>query len=104
MSKARAKKREVPVWDGERHRLYFRGKLIKRYRRPAPLHWRILETFQEEGWPESIFDPLLPNQDLERSPHERLRDVVWRLNRAANGGGIRFECDDGGERACWFAT
>jgi hypothetical protein len=102
--KTRKKKREVPVWDRENLRLYFRRTLIKRYRRLAPLHWRILDTFQEEEWPEFVFDPLLPLKGAEQSPHKRLRGVVAMLNRALKGSGIRFESDNGGDRVRWSAT
>ena len=101
--KKSAGKREVPVWDGVGHRLYFRGELIKRYRRPAPLHWLILSAFQEDGWPEFIDDPLPPDPNLRQHPHERLRDVVRGVNRSLNGSGIHFECN-GDECLRWSAT
>src|SRR5262245_43464586 len=56
-------KRTIPVtsrpcWDSSRRELTLRGTVVKRYRVPAQNQERILATFEEEGWPDHIDDPL----------------------------------------------
>jgi hypothetical protein len=46
-----------PWWDGERHELLFNGSSVKRYVKPGPEQEKILQVFEEEGWPECIDDP-----------------------------------------------
>ena len=50
----------IPVWVKERYTLLLDGEVIKKVRRPilARNQIMILDAFQEEGWPNRIYDPL----------------------------------------------
>ncbi len=89
----------VPHWDPWRRELWFDGVLIKQFRQPSPYQEMILFTFQEEGWPPSIDDPLpyTPEQDSKR----RLNQAVRNLNRSHKVKLIRFGGDGTGNRITW---
>jgi hypothetical protein len=97
-----------PAWDAERRELRFRGRLVKRFRSPAPNQERVLAALEEEAWPPRIDDPLPPHADQDSK--RRLRDTIATLNRGQDairffadgrGQGIRWEpasgCDDDGQ-------
>jgi hypothetical protein len=88
-----------PHWNADRRELTYRGRLVKRYRRPAANQERILAAFEEEGWPAAIDDPLPgePNAD----PRERLHEAVRRLNGRQQQAQILFERDGTGGRILW---
>ena len=67
-----------PHYDTARRELTVAGKLIKRFRRPSKNQVGLLMAFEEEGWPEMIFDPL-PGEANVDAKH-RLRDTVYHLN------------------------
>ncbi len=50
--------RDLPHWDGELRVLMIHGLVVKRFRTPASSQELILATFQEDGWPLRIDDPL----------------------------------------------
>jgi hypothetical protein len=89
---------EVPFWDEERRELWFRNRLVKCFRQPAPNQEAILQAFQEEGWPHRIDDPLSPNGKVK--PKVRLHDTVKFLNHQATRL-LRFRGDGTGEAVCW---
>src|SRR5262249_44185846 len=68
-----------PHWDSEWHRLYFGPTIVKEFRLPAANQETILMSFEEEGWPARIDDPLPPGPDTD-SKH-RLHDTIKSLNR-----------------------
>jgi hypothetical protein len=68
----------MPVWDGTRRELRFGAQVIKRFRQPAKNQETILASFQEEGWPAHIDDPLFGGD--ERDAQERLHNAIKRLN------------------------
>ena len=51
----------TPEWNDETRVLCLGTVVIKQYRVPAPVQAAILSTFQEEGWPARIDDPLPPD-------------------------------------------
>jgi hypothetical protein len=63
----------VPHWDQDRRVLTFDGKICKIYVHEALNQWKILQAFQEEGWPPWIHDPL-PGPDHKRK--QRLADTL----------------------------
>ena len=74
--------------------------MIKVFTQPAPNQETILATFQDDGWPFHIDNPLSPT--LDRDGKVRLHDTITRLNRnqqrrllyfrsVNNGDGIRWE-------------
>jgi hypothetical protein len=77
----------VPTWDGTARRLLFRGQVCKQFARPAPNQERILATFQEEGWPDAVDDPLPAGKLAQtvESLNDRLQHIKFRLNGAGTG-------------------
>lgn len=88
-----------PLWDPDRHELLLCGQLVKRFRHCSPNQERVLNVFQEEGWPEVIHDPLIPNG--ESCPKRRLNDTIKGLNHCQENRLIRFRGDGTGEGVRW---
>ena len=86
-----------PVWDRENKKLYWGLTTIRRFRniKRAKNVVRVLDEFQELGWPRRIDDPLpSPSPDPER-----LRDTVKRLNERLEI--IQFRADGSGQGIEW---
>jgi len=88
-----------PQWNALRRELTLAGKLIKRFRQRPGIQEHILQTFEEEGWPDAIDDPL-PGR-AGKDAHERLHNAVQRLNRCQKEAFVRFERDGTGSRILW---
>lgn len=88
-----------PRWDPASRTLYVGARIVKRYRVPAVLQERILNAFQEEGWPTHVYDPLSPNGD--KSTKRRLHDTIKALNRHHRCRLIRFIGNGNGEAVGW---
>jgi hypothetical protein len=90
-----------PDWDAIRRELWFQGRLVKRFRLPAPNQESILMAFQEHGWPTRIVDPLprLPSPLAQG----RLRNTIGALNRSQIHELLRFHGDGTGEGVLWEA-
>ena len=89
----------VPKWDSERRELRVDQRIIKRYRWPAANQERILDAFEEEGWPHRIDDPIPPDRSTE--PRQRLRDTINSLNNSLEPMLIRFRGDGTGRGIIW---
>jgi hypothetical protein len=93
---------DIPVslcWDSCAREFRFGDRLIKRFRVPAANQERILDAFQEEGWPTHIDDPLPPVQELDSK--RRLHDTINRLNRNQKDSLVRFHGDGRGQGVHW---
>ncbi|MEO1615005.1 MAG: hypothetical protein AAFV88_04095 [Planctomycetota bacterium] len=88
-----------PIWNRDRRELMYRGKLVKRFRLPSPNQELVLLSFQEDGWPSRIDDPLPPV--FEKDVKRRLRDTINSLNRYQKSTGLRFAGDGTGEGVIW---
>ena len=89
----RSKERK-PVWDKLRRELRFDGELVKRFKWPAENQMRVLDAFQEQGWPSHIQDPLLPPV---LNAKQRLQDTLFCLNARHPVNVIRFRGDGTGK-------
>jgi hypothetical protein len=91
----------LPDWNKSLGELRFDGQLIKIVRRlkAATNVIRILDAFQEMGWPSQTDDPLPPQQGLQQTPTQRLRETVKSLNQGLKA--IRFRTDGTGEGVVW---
>jgi hypothetical protein len=89
----------LPRWDAVQRALRVDGQVVKQFRLPAANQERVLVTFQEEGWPPRISDPLPPRQDID--PKVRLRDTVKFLNANQQNSLLRFHGDGTGEGVLW---
>jgi len=83
-----------PRWDHRWRTLWLGDTLVKQFdKRNKPAHQeKLLDVFQEEGWPTSIDDP------LERG---KLSQTLVDLNRTVAPGIIRFEADSTKEAVRW---
>ena len=89
----------LPNWDRESRTFLVGEYLIKRFRVPSPNQESVLDAFQEEGWPQSIDDPLPPSGD--QHPKRCLRDTIKCLNLNQASRMIRFHGDGTGQRVLW---
>jgi len=74
---------------------------VKQFKQPAPSQETILASFEEEGWPERIDDPL--PQQLGVCEKQRLHQTIINLNRYQREELIRFFGDGTGNGVCWDA-
>jgi hypothetical protein len=87
----------LPRWDDQARFLYLGNDEIARYdRNPAPNQTKVLEAFQESGWPHAIDDPL---HRTEVDSKKKLRDTVAGLNRKQHR--VEFSCTGNGESVRW---
>jgi hypothetical protein len=67
--------RPVVHWDAEARKLFVNGEVAKRFKWPATNQELVLSTFQEEGWPARIDDPLPPHRPGSETAAERHHQV-----------------------------
>lgn len=91
--------RVVPVWDAVRRELRVREEVVKRYRQPAEAQELVLRTFEEENWPDRIYDPLPPVHAIDAK--RRLHTTIVNLNRFQKRRLIHFEGGGDGESIGW---
>jgi hypothetical protein len=89
---------DKPEWVKGQGILRFRGEVVRRFRSGtvAKNCVKILDAFQEDGWPTRIDDPLDPHKHQQRL-HETLRSLNKGLTE------IGFHADGTGEGICWKA-
>ena len=74
----------LPHWNALRRELIVGGQVVKRFRVPAPNQEAVLTAFEEEGWPQRVYDPLSPNGDtdtknrLHQTIKARATGIAWR--------------------------
>lgn len=96
---ARPVSASTPSWDRDRQELRLGDVVVKQFKVPAPNQERILATFEEEGWPVRIDDPLPPANDQD--PKARLHDTIVSLNRNQKRPLLRFYGDGTGQGVRW---
>ena len=85
---------ERPVWDRQRRELRLGDVVVKRFKWPAENQERVLNAFEDQGWPDHIDDPLLPHPDI--CAKRRLHDTLKCLNRKQVRELIKFRGDGTG--------
>jgi hypothetical protein len=93
---------EKPRWDRAARELWFAGEVVLRFPRGARNQERVLEAFEEQGWPARIDDPLPPEGGVD--PVERLRDTVRHLAARLGGAPLRLRQDAEGKAVFWSAV
>lgn len=85
-----------PSWDRDALELKFGGEVVRRVSRAnmAVNLIRLLDVFEEDGWPSRVDDPLPGSPDAVR-----LHKAVRSLNRGLTR--IRFHADGTGEGVRW---
>lgn len=89
----------TPFWDEIRHELLLGELVVKRFKHKSRNQETILATFQEDGWPYKVYDPLSPIVDCD--PKRRLNDTIKGLNHHQENSLIRFRGDGTGEAVIW---
>ncbi len=89
----------APTWDAHRRELRINGQVIKRFKWSAKNQECILNSFEEEGWPHRVDDPIPPQPNKDQ--HQRLRDAITSLNRHQQAKLIRFRGDGSGQGVVW---
>jgi hypothetical protein len=89
----------TPFWDDIRHELLLGDLVVKRFKHKSRNQEAILATFQEDGWPYKVYDPLSPIVDCD--PKRRLNDTIKGLNHHQENSLIRFRGDGTGEAVIW---
>jgi hypothetical protein len=83
-----------PIWDREKRELRVGDRVVKKFKWPAENQERVLDAFQEKGWPLRIDDPLQPHPNI--CPKRRLHDTLKCLNRKQANELIKFRGDGTG--------
>jgi hypothetical protein len=91
-----------PVWDASRRELRFDNHVVKRFRVPAANQEIILQSFQEDGWPHCIDDPLRPHKDSDAKG--RLLATIKSLNRNQAAPLVLFHGNGNGFQIYWEPT
>ena len=88
--------RAKPSWNKDQATLSYKGVVVKRIRSVtvATNVVPVLDTFEREGWPHRIHDPLGDQKD-----QQRLHECIKRLNKKLEA--IRFEADGTGQGIRW---
>ena len=94
-----AARRLQPYWDSHHRELWLGRGLVKKIRTSATNQERLLAAFQEENWPNCVYDPLPPVGDVD--PKQRLLDTVRRLNGHQLSSRIHFLTTHHGEQVAW---
>ena len=97
--KSHPKAAPKPQWDAARRELSLGGRMVKQFHVPARNQELILSAFQQEGWPESIDDPLAG--EIHIDPKTRLNDAIYRLNHKQLACLLRFHVNRHGSGVCW---
>lgn len=88
-----------PHWAPMRRELCLEGLVVKRFRVPARNQVVILSTFEDDGWPEYIDDPLPIKNGID--PKTRLHDAINRLNHSQENPLVRFHGNGSGTGVFW---
>jgi hypothetical protein len=83
-----------PSWQKGLGILRYRGEIVREVKEAAKNVRRILDAFEEAGWPDEIFDPLPPTKAKDRR-----RRTVETLNKDLRL--IRFRSTGHGKRIAW---
>ncbi len=87
-----------PFWDAAAHTLYWRRRVVKRFRGEAPNQEAVLAAFQAAGWPRCLAVRLPRAAGV--SPKARLHDTIKNLNRGVRPF-LRFRQEGNGTRVRW---
>jgi hypothetical protein len=96
---ARKADRDLPHYDSERRKLFFKGKIVKQFKQPAANQEPILLGFEEEKWVRRLADPI-PGQTGIDAKH-RLNGAITKLNSNQINPILRFHGDGTGTGILW---
>jgi len=96
----------VPQWNKETGELRWKGQVVRRVVQRAVNIIAILNTFEEQGWPVKIKDPLAQEIDSKVTAKPQQAANLWRLHdtiKSLNHGleVLRFHADGASEGVYW---
>jgi hypothetical protein len=94
---------EKPLWD-HAGSLWFRGRLIRRFRNAASDQRTILDEFERQGWPERIKNPVTRLHAVGARERRHLHNTVQNLNRDHEGPALRFLVCTATREIGWMAV
>ena len=89
----------VPFWDEESRVLWYAGRTVKKFKRPALNQEAILGEFQRKRWKQRVPNPLPRVERMNRKV--RLRDTVKSLNLRHEVRAVQFHSTDCGHFVTW---
>jgi hypothetical protein len=89
--------RVTPRWDADAWQLGYGSRLARERKRGAPMVQKVLDAFDDAGWPDRIPSPF--GEDAER-----LHNTLNRLRGNGKLKHITFESSDGGDLVWWRAA
>jgi hypothetical protein len=89
----------LPCYDADRRELRLGDAVVKRYRQPAPDQELVLVSFEEQGWPPRIDDPLPLRPEVV--PDEHRRQTIKNLNHWQLRPLLHFRADGTGTGIQW---
>jgi hypothetical protein len=93
---------EVPIWSSFTGELWFRGRLAKKFSKPAPHQRRLLDAFEASGWQATIPNPFIEPNIPRYMTEELLCRTAQDLSRSLNAESqIRFGAPNRGTTATW---
>jgi len=84
-----------PTWDKALSQLLFDDEVVRKVSPQAANLIKILDAFQEDGWPKKIDSPFSPCEDGKQKRSDAIRELNKKLRK------IRFESDGSGEGLLW---
>ena len=84
-----------PTWDKALSQLLFDDEVVRKVSPQAANLIKILDAFQEDGWPKKIDSPFSPCEDGKQKRRDAIRELNKKLRK------IRFESDGSGEGLLW---
>ena len=88
-----------PYWERWTRTLFFNGRVVKRFARPAPNIEAIFEAFEQQNWAQRIKNPLssVRGRDQKRHLHETIQNINRRLDHRL----LVFRGDGKGRGILW---
>jgi DNA-directed RNA polymerase subunit RPC12/RpoP len=92
-----------PVWNKETRELWWGDVLVKKYKKhPAPNQVKILDAFQNAGWPATIKNPWHDPRVTSSVSLRTLNETLRAINDTIAAESIRFEAMGNGQ--CQWKT
>jgi hypothetical protein len=89
-----------PEWVADDFQVWFRGELVRQFKRTAPNPIRLLTAFQTQQWAPRIRNPMLGDEDYPAP--DQLLDTVKNLNRTLRGKPLEFKADRSRQGVRWY--
>jgi hypothetical protein len=88
-----------PYWERWTRTLFFNGRVVKRFARPAPNVEAILDAFEQQNWAQRINNPLSSVRGRDRKRH--LHETIQNINRRLDHRLLVFRGDATGRGILW---